>query len=136
MLLVIRKNLPSYVKISKVLICYLYSNLWYIHIQQGPLCLGYLCGVSGYGLLNIAHLCHAYYAAPFPRMEFYHFIHIEQCVKCMCISIMTYNCLCFCFSQGCSSKISRNYVWRLYHLKTLMEMKMSLKEIFLPSRHF
>ena len=88
MLLVIRTHLPSCVKISKVLIRYVYSNLWYIHTQKSPLCLGYLCGVSGYGLLNIVHLCHAYYAVPFPRTEFYHFICIEQCVKCICIPML------------------------------------------------
>ena len=53
-----------------------------------------------------------------------------------CISIMTYNSFCFCFSQGCSSKISRDYVWGLSHSKPLMGMEMSLKEIFLSSRHF
>ena len=71
-----------------LLIRYVYSNLWYIHTQKSPLCLGYHCGVSGYGLLNIVHLCRAYYAVPFPRMEFYHFICIEQGVKCICIPML------------------------------------------------
>ena len=91
MLLVIRTHLSSCVKISNCsfVMCIL---IFGAYIPRRVPCLGYLCGVSGHGLLNIIHLCHAYYAVPFPRMEFYHFICIEQCVN----AYASPRCCCCC----------------------------------------
>ena len=77
----------------------------------------------------------AYQAPPsmgFSRQEYWSGVPLPS----PCISILTYNSLCFRFSQGCSSKISRNYVWGVSHSKPPMGMEMSLKESLLPNRHF